>query len=91
MSWNYRITRETARGVTYYALREVYYDDGGRPEGWSADPVRFTGDTPQDIVEDLLLAASAWSRGVLDLDTRKTVSAFLNSKGLANHAEREIQ
>ena len=80
MSWNYRITRETARGVTYYALREVYYDDGGRPEGWSADPVRFTGDTPQDIVEDLLLAASAWSRGVLDLDTRETVRVSLDGK-----------
>lgn len=80
LSWNYRITHETIDGASHYGLREVYYGRAGDPVSWTTHPVTFSGESPQDILEDFLLAGDAWSLGVLDLDTRKTFP-FWGGKG----------
>lgn len=84
--WNYRLTREAVEmpdGTTEhaYALREVYYDDEGVPNGWTKEPASFAGDTPGEVVEALTRAAGAWPQsGVLDLDSRQTVRVTYHGK-----------
>lgn len=40
MSWNYRVFRNGPEGDdnTSYSIREVYYDEGGKPQYWSQEP-----------------------------------------------------
>lgn len=65
MSWNYRITREKVTNLDgteadFFACREVYYDDDGNVTAWSEDPIDFAGDTPGEVIESLLRAASCF-------------------------------
>jgi hypothetical protein len=84
--WNYRVTREQVTnpdGTTepFYALREVYYDDDGKPNAWGKEPATFAGDTPGEVIESLIRASGAFpSGGVLDLDTRETVHVTYHGK-----------
>ncbi|MEE2951243.1 MAG: hypothetical protein VYD57_08305 [Pseudomonadota bacterium] len=68
MSWNYRIIRH-AEG--HFSLHEVYYDQDGQPESYTADPISFVVDEeegPKGIVESLRLALQdAQTRPVLDI------------------------
>lgn len=43
MSWNYRIIDHG----THLALHEVYYDQRGRVNTWSAEPTTFISDTDE--------------------------------------------
>ena len=58
MTWNYRII---VFG-TYDALHEVYYDDEGRPTGYTASPATFLidadefKDEPDALVKSLEMA-----------------------------------
>ena len=84
--WNYRMTREQVAlpdgsSEHLYAVREVHYDDDGKPSGWAAEPATFAGDCPGEVVEALLMAQKAWPSGlVLDLDTRETVRVSYHGK-----------
>lgn len=51
MSWNYRVV-DWGDGVD---IREVYYDDDGKITHWTANPRELTGETVDDIEEDLRL------------------------------------
>lgn len=46
MSWNYRIVRHTNTDPqkSYLSLREVYYDETGKPTGMSKEPTTFVCD-----------------------------------------------
>ena len=83
--WDYRLCVEQVG--TYggpepqYSIREVYYDDDGAVQGWTAQPATFVGDTPGEVWESLNRALSAWPmKGVLDLDTRETVEVTYHGK-----------
>jgi hypothetical protein len=52
MSWNYRIV---CWGRGQYDIREVYYDENGKPLGWTANPRELTGESRKAIIEDLEL------------------------------------
>lgn len=79
-TWNYRITRrvldagDVLREVEY-AIREVYYSDEGAVEGWTEDAIPPVGDTPLGVMEALARMDGAWRLGVLDLETRKTLTS----------------
>lgn len=45
MTWNYRVILHQIGENTddwYYALHEVFYDDDGKPNGWTSDAIDFT-------------------------------------------------
>ena len=71
MTWNYRILRHRKGGHTWFALHEVFYDDG-RPTSYTAEPVGFVADEdegPAGIVGSLEDALDdAWRREVLEAD-----------------------
>ena len=68
MTWRYQLTRQTVGEETQYAIREVYLD-GDRVTGWTANPIRITGDRPEDITEMLMRIRTDMKRGgVLDID-----------------------
>lgn len=71
--WNYRICRETIDGDFFFTLREVHYDDDGDPNGWTAEPVDFAGDSWKDVAEGISLASGCIGTAILDLDTREWV------------------
>lgn len=71
--WNYRICRETIDGDFFFTLREVYYDDDGDPNGWTADPIDFAADTWKDVAEGISLASRSIGAAILDLDTREWI------------------
>lgn len=71
--WNYRICRETIDGDFLFSLREVYYDDEGNPNGWTAEPVDFAGDTWKDVAEGISLASGCIGGAILDLDTTEWI------------------
>jgi hypothetical protein len=54
MSWNYRIVRY-ADG-SGYGLHEVYYDKDGKERSMTADPIDFTGESPEEIRGSMLMA-----------------------------------
>jgi hypothetical protein len=73
VTWNYRLTRKKIETITgddahEYAIREVYYDDGGNVTSWTQDPVTFTGDSPSEVIESLRRALTDSELRIVDLD-----------------------
>lgn len=65
MTWNYRIVKYF--DGSGFGLHEVHYDSDGVPKSMTKEPVRFTGETPEEIRESMVLARSdASRRSVLD-------------------------
>ena len=46
MTWNYRVIRHEEG---HLALHEVYYDDDGKPNGVTKEPVTFVTDSDEGI------------------------------------------
>jgi hypothetical protein len=51
VSWNYRLIDHG----THLSVREVYYDDGGKPKWWMERPCEVSGESVDDIEDDLKL------------------------------------
>ena len=51
MSWNFRIVRY-ADG-SGFGLHEVFYDSMQEPKSWTGRPIYFSGDTPEEIRQEL--------------------------------------
>jgi len=69
MSWSYRIVKRPLGDGDgdYFALCEVYYDEGGNPTGVTHDPISFVADDAADLIASLELALNdAKNRPVLD-------------------------
>lgn len=50
MSWNYRIMKRTyENGEEEFGLYEVYYDENGQPNGWSADARPITAESLEGL------------------------------------------
>lgn len=60
--WNYRILVSTdSYGNDYYALYEVFYTDN-TADAWTADPIDFGADSPEDVLRMLKQAVSDCER-----------------------------
>ncbi|RFA30017.1 hypothetical protein CAI21_07305 [Alkalilimnicola ehrlichii] len=64
MRWNYRIVRK--QGVL--AVFEVYYDEDGKPETCTADPVAPQGETLDELRGDLEHYVAALASPILDIE-----------------------
>lgn len=49
MTWNHRVMKIENRGETFLEIHEVYYDDQGRPNGYTTDPIAVTGETIDEL------------------------------------------
>lgn len=69
MTWNHRLVRrKDGRGVEFYAVHEVYYDDRGRPVAVTLDPVPVQGESPDGASELHAMMIEAFVRPILDYD-----------------------
>lgn len=54
MSWNYRLVRypDPIHG-SFYLVEEVYYDEGGKPNGRTQHGAKVGSETPEGVLEVL--------------------------------------
>jgi len=64
VTWNYRLTKLG----DVVAVREVYYDEYNVVASWTADPVSLSGDSRNDVIDDIRLITECLREPVLDLD-----------------------
>jgi len=70
MTWNYRIIDFG----THKALHEVYYDENGNPNAWTAEPAMFACDADQnDIAGALRTALADTERPILHVRNDKII------------------
>lgn len=62
--WNYRVIRHKNRGVVYFGLHEVYYNEDGI-DLWTESAVAAIGDSPYELRETLGKMLSALDKPVL--------------------------
>jgi hypothetical protein len=67
MSWNYRVVREVADDEDVFTVREVFYDDDGKPEYWS-DACSPQGETHDGLRADLGYMLMALEQPVVEMD-----------------------
>jgi hypothetical protein len=66
MTWNYRVVRTTDGEEESFAIYEVYYDGDGRPGARTEDPAHSSGETLEELQEDLQAYLRALSEPVVD-------------------------
>jgi hypothetical protein len=70
--WNYRVVRFTSEvnGVRgdWLEVREVYYDDEGNPEAYTADEAGPGGETLDELRADHALIAQAFERPIINAE-----------------------
>jgi hypothetical protein len=70
MSWNHRVIRRKS-GLGHepefiYAVHEVYYNENGEIDGWTAQPVSPAGDDLKQLGSDLSRFSAALDLPVLE-------------------------
>lgn len=77
--WSYRLIRFKDEGSPtgyWVALHEVYYDDEGKPVGWTKSPADFGGTDREAAVKALAMALDAIAvRPILEIVNDKLVEA----------------
>jgi hypothetical protein len=77
MSWNNRIFKHTVKfngkfnreDRVWYGIHETYYDDDGKPDGWTAEPMCGGFDSVDDLIvslEMMLRDAKKYRNDVLE-------------------------
>lgn len=66
MSWNYRIIRQVYENEETFSIKEVYYDEFGKPEGVTIDDVSPHGATFEELMHDLSHYLLAFDKPILD-------------------------
>lgn len=73
LGWNYRVVREVCTlpadlgTEDVFTLREVFYDNGGKPELWSAEPCHPQGETLDDLRADVGYMMKALEQSVIEM------------------------
>ena len=66
-TWNYRVLRkEHKSGEVTFQIHEVFYDETGRINGWTKDPVQPSGEILSELREDIRYFLSAFRKDVLE-------------------------
>lgn len=72
MTWNHRVMKKTHKGSwgeeDQYTIREVFYDDDGEIEGWTATGVWPAGETVEGLKKEIHMFSAAFDAPVLDED-----------------------
>ncbi len=66
-SWNYRIIKIIGSGEPIYRIHEVYYDNNGKIEGWTKEPVLPYGENVDELREDIYYFLQAFRQPILEL------------------------
>jgi len=66
-SWNYRIIKTIGYSKPIYRIHEVYYDDSGKIEGWTKEPVLPYGENVDELREDIYYFLQAFRQPILEL------------------------
>ena len=77
MTWNYRIVKskwklKKLKGINY-SIREVYYNEKGKPVSWSAEPQTLCSESIGDLVSDIISIGLSFGRTVLEERGNKLV------------------
>ena len=67
MTWNYRIVSEKAPEGEFLQLYEVYYDDDGKINGMTENPMKPYGESVEELQNDLEYMMEALKQPVLDM------------------------
>lgn len=91
MTWNHRVVRKkypkAAKGErVFYGIHEVYYDDKGRVNGVTDEPIRLTNYTVGRLREELEMILKVLHAPVLDFDTIAPAKRKLTHKDTRNPA-----
>lgn len=66
-TWNYRVLRkEHASGEVTFQIHEVFYDETGKIDGWTKDPVQPLGESLGELREDIRYFLAAFRKDVLE-------------------------
>ena len=66
MTWNKRVIRREYPPVSVtFSIHEVFYDEDGKIDGWTAEPVCLSGDDLNDLKLDFFQTAIAFLKPVL--------------------------
>lgn len=67
--WNYRMTRRRLETGEYeFEIREIYYDANDNPISWCADPAHPSGETKEELMDDVSRMSMCIGTRVIDLD-----------------------
>lgn len=86
MSWNYRVIKHVTGIDSYFAIHEVYYDEHGKIEAWTEDPIELVADSKAELIEDLRCIMSDIRQPTL----RESVLAKLLKGKEASQTKRRI-
>jgi len=80
MGWNHRVMRKKfPDGRYWFSIREVYYDEDGKVDGWTVDDIAPGGETVKELRAELKRMLACLNKPVLDADveilSRKTEDA----------------
>ena len=66
--WNHRVIRKhhSETDTVTYQVHEVYYQENGAIEGWTENPVAPTGETAEELREDIRYFLRAFRRPILE-------------------------
>lgn len=70
--WNYRVMRTPTGNADepfFFAIHEVYYDDSGKPNGWTENAVGVCSDTVEGLRDVLAMFAAALEKPPIDVPT----------------------
>lgn len=68
MSWNHRILARKHKGEVYYQIHEVYYDDNGKPNSYTANPITISSDDIEGIKWQLEHISKCLDKPILSLE-----------------------
>lgn len=66
MTWNRRIIKAVNEAGAWYRIAEVMYDEHGRIEMWTEEPIAPLGKTLTELREDIALNEEAFKAPVLE-------------------------
>ena len=76
MSWNYRIMT-LDKGVSW-GIHEVYYDENGKPNGYTERALQPSGGSLEELRDDLLYMLKAFEQPILTPEECANNGTFLN-------------
>lgn len=53
MTWNHRIIKHDIKKPAYFAIHEVFYEEDGKINGWTQDPIDISGESREEILRIL--------------------------------------
>jgi hypothetical protein len=56
-------------GIEWWAIHEVYYDEGGMADAVTRDAVGLEGDTVEEVTESYRMMAGAFKKPILEYDS----------------------